>query len=38
MKKYKKLYKINKFKTAAPTWNGKFKLLDGLYSLSDIQD
>ena len=28
----------NKFKISAPTWNGKFKLPDGSYSVSDIQD
>ena len=28
----------NKFKTSAPTWNNKFELPDGLYSVSDIQD
>ena len=29
---------INKFKISAPTWNDKFELPDGLYSVSDIQD
>ena len=28
----------NKFKISAPTWNHKFELPDGLYSISDIQD
>ena len=28
----------NKFKISAPTWNGKFELSDGSYSVSDIQD
>ena len=28
----------NKYKTSAPTWNEKFKLPDGSYSVSDIQD
>ena len=28
----------NKFKISAPTWKGKFKLPDGSYSVSDIQD
>ena len=28
----------NKFKISAPTWNDKFELPDGLYSLSNIQD
>ena len=30
--------KNNKFKISAPTWNQKFELLDGSYSVSDIQD
>ena len=34
----KSSYKNNKFKISAPTWNDKFELPDGLYSLSDIQD
>ena len=33
----KKLYKNNKFKISAPTWNGEFELPDGLYSITDIQ-
>ena len=28
----------NKFKISAPTWNDKFELHDGSYSVSDIQD
>ena len=28
----------NKFKISAPTWNDKFELRDGSYSISDIQD
>ena len=31
-------YNNNKFKTSAPIWNDKFKLPDGSYSVSDIQD
>ena len=31
-------YKNNKFKISAPTWNDKFELPDGSYSVSDIQD
>ena len=37
-KNIKSLYNNNKFKISAPTWNGKFELPDGLYSVSDIQD
>ena len=33
----KKLYKNNKFKISAPTWNEEFELPDGLYSITDIQ-
>ena len=29
-------YSNNKFKTWAPTWNDKFKLPDGPYSVTDI--
>ena len=36
-KNIKKLYKNNKFKISAPTWNGEFELPDGLYSITDIQ-
>ena len=28
----------NKFKISAPTWSEEFELLDGSYSISDIQD
>ena len=34
----KRSYKNNRFKTSAPTRNEEFKLPDGLYSVSDIQD
>ena len=37
-KNIKKLYKNNKFKISAPTWNEEFELPDGSYSVSDIQD
>ena len=37
-KNIKSLYNNNKFKTSAPTWNDKFELPDGQYSVSDIQD
>ena len=30
--------KNKKFKISAPTWNREFKLPDGSYSVSDIQD
>ena len=36
-KNIKSLYN-NKFKISAPTWNDKFELPDGLYSVSNIQD
>ena len=36
-KNIKSKYKNNKFKISAPTWNDKFDLLDGSYSVSDIQ-
>ena len=36
-KNVKKSYKNNKFKISAPTWNEKFDLPDGSYSVSDIQ-
>ena len=35
---WKKSYKNNKFKISPPTWNEEFRLLDGLYSVSDIHD
>ena len=31
-------YNNNKFKILAPTWNDKFELPDGSYSVFDIQD
>ena len=37
-KNIKKSYKNKKFKISAPTWNEEFKLPDGSYSISDIQD
>ena len=38
MEIYKKAHTNNKFKISAPTWNEEFKLPDGSYSVSDIQD
>ena len=35
-KNLKKLYKTNKFKISAPTWNEGFELPDGSYSVSHI--
>ena len=37
-KTIKSSYNNNKFKISAPTWNEEFKLLDGSYSVPDIQD
>ena len=37
-KSIKGTYNNNKFKRSAPTWNDKFELPDGSYSISDIQD
>ena len=37
-KNIKNSYNNNKFKISAPTWNDKFELHDGSYSVSDIQD
>ena len=37
MEKYKKVFKNNKLKMEAPTWNEEFELPDGSYSVSDIQ-
>ena len=37
-KNIKKLYKNNKLKTSAPTSNEEFELVDGSYSVSDLQD
>ena len=36
-KNIKSSYNNNKSKISAPTWNDKFKLPDGSYSVSDIQ-
>ena len=33
----KSAYGNNRFKISAPTWNDKFNLPDGSYSISDIQ-
>ena len=38
MKNIKKSYKNNRFKISTPTLNVEFKLPDGSYSISDIQD
>ena len=37
-KNIKSEYNNNKFKISAPTWNDTFDLLDGSYSIADIQD
>ena len=37
-KNIKSSYNNYKFKISAPIWNDKFKLPDGLYFVSDIQD
>ena len=37
-KNIKKSFKNKKFKIPAPAWNEKLQLIDGSYSLSDIQD
>ena len=37
-KNIKSSYNSNKLKISAPTWNDKFELPDGSYSVSDIQD
>ena len=37
-KNIKSLYNNSKFEISAPTCNNKFELLDGSYSVSDIQD
>ena len=34
----KSSYNYNKFKTSTPTWSDEFKLPDGSYLISDIQD
>ena len=38
MENIKSSYNNNKFKISAPTWSEEFKLPDGSYSISDIQD
>ena len=37
-KNIKSSYNNNRFIISAPTWNDKFELPDGSYSVSDIQD
>ena len=37
-KNIKSSHNSNKLKISAPTWNDKFELPDGSYSVSDIQD
>ena len=37
-KNIKNSYNKNNFKISAPTWNNKFELPDGSYSVLDIQD
>ena len=37
-KKIKSSSNNNSFELSSPTWNKKFKLPDGSYSISDIQD
>ena len=37
-KNIKSKYNNSKFKISAPTWNDTFDLLDGSYSIADIQD
>ena len=37
-KNIKSSYNNNKFKISAPTWNDKFELPHGLYSVSNIKD
>ena len=37
-KNIREQYKCNKLKIIAPTWNDKFQLPNGSYSVSDIQD
>ena len=36
--KKKKLHKNNKFKISTPTWNYKFRLPEGSYSVLNIQE
>ena len=37
-KNIKSSYNNHKFKISTPTWNDKFELPDGSFSVSDIQD
>ena len=37
-KNIKSIYNTNKFEISVPTWNDKFELSDGSYSVSDIHD
>ena len=37
-KSIKKSYNNNYYKVSAPTWNDEFKMPDGSYLISDIQD
>ena len=37
-KNIKSIYNKNKFKKSTPTWNDKFELPHGSYSIADIQD
>ena len=37
-KNVKSIYNNNKFKISSLTWNDKFELPGGFYSVSDIQD
>ena len=37
-KNAKSIYRNNKFKILAPTWNDTFDLPDGSYNISEIQD
>ena len=37
-KNIKSAYNNNKLKISAPTWNGTFNMLDGSYSIEDLQD
>ena len=38
MENIKSAYNSNKFKISAPIWDDAFDLLDGSYSIVDIQD
>ena len=38
MEKYKKVIKINEFKTSTQKWSKEFELPDSSYSVSDVQD